>query len=120
MTRTTSPDARLRVVKTLRPLQSGTLKLVQRYGEALICVRYRESHDRTTRYTTIELVVETGPAKSRGRDSEMVDIRIEWRETTLRARAKALGAKLDKHTALWRMPYRAARILGLTDRVTSN
>jgi hypothetical protein len=112
-----TPDEPLRVVKTLRPLQPGTLKLVQRFGEALLCVRYRQTDDRSLRYTTVELIIDTGPTKTRGRDKQMVDVRIEWRETTLRARAKTLGAQLDKQTALWHMPYRAARILGLIDRI---
>ncbi len=105
------------MVKTLRPLQPGTLKLVERYGEGLICVRHREDADRMTRYVTVEIVIEAGPKRGRARDRGLVDVRIEWRETTLRARAKALGAVLDPGTALWRMPYRAARILGLIDRI---
>jgi hypothetical protein len=107
----------LRVTKTLRPLQPGTLKHMQRFGDALLCVRYRESEDGSVRHTTVELIVETGPTKSRHRNRQIVEVRIEWRETTLRARAKALGATLDKQTALWHMPFRAARILGLIDRI---
>ncbi len=107
----------LRVVKTLRPLQPGTLKLVERYGQALVCVRQREDAARTTRYLTVELIIDTGPARGRTKDRQWVDVRIEWRESTLRARAKSLGAKLDPVTALWQMPYRAARILGLIDRI---
>jgi hypothetical protein len=110
-------DEPLRVIKTLRPLQPGTLKHMQRFGEALLCVRYRESKDRSMRHTTVELIVETNPTRSRGHDKQMVEVRIEWREATLRARAKALGAQLDKQTALWHMPFRAARILGLIDRI---
>lgn len=108
---------RWRVVKTLQPLQPGTLKLLERYGEALVCVRYREDHERTTRLTTIELIVDRRAARSTRLDRQWVELRIEWRESTLRQRAKALGAVLDTQTALWRMPYRAARILGLTHRI---
>jgi hypothetical protein len=111
------PDDHLPVVKTLRPLQPGTLKLLRRYGDALVCVRYREDATRTTRYTTVELVVESRPASRKARDGEAVEVRIEWRETTLRARAKSLGAELDPQTAMWKMTYRVARILGLTDRL---
>ena len=81
-----------RVVKTLRPMQPGTLKLVQRYGDALVCVRYREDAQRTTRYTTVELIIQASPVQRRGKDKQWVDVKIEWRESTLRARAKSLGA----------------------------
>ena len=110
-------SSRWRVAKTLQPLQPGTLKLLARYGESLVCVRYREDPERSTRLTTVELVIETRATRGRGRDKQWVELKIEWRESTLRQRAKALGAVLDPETALWRMPYRAARILGLTDRI---
>ena len=50
-----------RVVKTLLPAQPGTLKLQRRYGDALLCVRYREDAGGTTRYTIVELVVDSAP-----------------------------------------------------------
>lgn len=116
--RATTPEpGPLRVVKTLQPLQPGTLKLVERYGESLLCVRHRQDASRTRRYTTVELIVESRTTRGRAADRRMVDVRIEWREATLRARAKALGAQLDPVTALWHMPFRAARILGLTERI---
>ena len=110
-------SAHCRVVKTLRPLQPGTLKLMQRFGSSLVCVRHREDAKQQTRYTTVEIVIDSAPRKKRQRDGQWVELRIEWRESTLRARAKALGARLDPQTALWRMPHRAARILGLIDRI---
>ena len=110
-------SAECRVVKTLRPLQPGTLKLLQRFGSGLVCVRHREDTQRQTRYTTVEIVIDSAPRKNRQRDGQWVEVRIEWRESTLRARAKSLGARLDPQTALWRMPHRAARILGLIDRI---
>ena len=43
---------------TLRPGMAGTKKLLERYGERLVCVRYR--YDRATgrRVKTAELIVE--------------------------------------------------------------
>ena len=111
------PDDRLRVVKTLRPLQPGTLRLLERYGPALLCVRYREDEAGKTRYTTVELVVDSNPVRRVAKDEAIVDVRIEWRERRLRAQAKSLGARLDPKTALWRMSYRSARTLGLLDRL---
>jgi len=51
----------MEVVKTLRPGDSGTKKLTERFGDRLVCVRYRKDGDKKRRYTTIELIVDEGP-----------------------------------------------------------
>ena len=43
---------------TLRPGKKGTKKLVARFGDRLICVRYRYDARRRKRFTTVELIVE--------------------------------------------------------------
>jgi hypothetical protein len=43
---------------TLRPGQKGTKKLVSRFGDRLICVRYRYDATRRKRFTTVELIVD--------------------------------------------------------------
>jgi hypothetical protein len=48
----------LRVVKKLSPAQPGAIKLGRRYGDALLCVRYRHDNNNQYRYTTVELIVE--------------------------------------------------------------
>jgi hypothetical protein len=116
-TETTSTRQPCRVVKTLRPAEPGTLKLQRRYGDALLCVRYREDASGTTRYTTVELVVDTAPVQRRLTDRTIVGVRIAWGEATLSARAKALGAKWDSSAKLWRMTFKVARHLELTDRI---
>jgi hypothetical protein len=113
---TTTPEP-CRVVKTLRPAQPGTLKLQRHYGEALLCVRYREDASGTTRYTTVELVVDTAPVQRRLTDRAIVGVRIAWGEASVGARAKAMGAKWDSSAKLWRMTFKLARHLELTDRI---
>jgi hypothetical protein len=43
----------------LRPGQKGTKKLLDIYGDALVCVRYRYDEDRGVRVKTAEIIVET-------------------------------------------------------------
>ena len=43
---------------SLKPGQKGTKKLVDEYGENLICVRYRYDEKRKIRLKTVELIVE--------------------------------------------------------------
>jgi len=46
---------------SLTPGQNGTKKLLARYGELLVCVRYRYDAARKVRHKTVELIVETAP-----------------------------------------------------------
>lgn len=48
------------VLKTLKPGKAGTEKLVERFGERLVAVRYRGNKARRVRSTTVEIVVDEG------------------------------------------------------------
>jgi hypothetical protein len=50
----------LRTRLTLAPGQNGTKKLARRFGERLICVRYRYDEVTKRRFKTVELVVDEG------------------------------------------------------------
>ncbi len=41
----------------LKPGQKGTRRLATRYGDRLVCVRYRYDKVKRKRYKTIELIV---------------------------------------------------------------
>ena len=43
---------------TLEPGANGTKRLVERYGERLVCVRYRYDAERRRRIKTVELIEE--------------------------------------------------------------
>lgn len=55
---------------TVRPGDKGTKKLVQEFGQKLLCVRYRYDPVRRMRHKTVELVVESArggePRRGRG------------------------------------------------------
>jgi hypothetical protein len=106
-----------RVVKTLWPTQAGAVKLARRYGPALVCVRYRHDAAGSTRYTTVELIVEQAPVQHRVSDRAMVGVKIAWGEAALRAKAKSMGARWDEPSRLWGMTMRTARLLDVTDRI---
>jgi hypothetical protein len=48
------------VIKTLRPGQPGTKRFVKKFGNRLVCVRYRVNQNRRVRSTTVELLVDEG------------------------------------------------------------
>lgn len=107
----------LRVIKTMWPAQAGAVKLTRRYGDALVCVRYRHDPDGQTRYTTVELVVEAAPIQRRPTDRTIVCVQIKFTESKLRENARQQGANWDAKARLWRMPMGAARKLGIVDRI---
>ena len=107
------------VVKRLRPSQPGTLKLTRRYGDALVCVRYRHNADGTHRYTTVELVVDDAPVASRAHLDAIVLVRLAFTDAARRHRALAHGAKWDVERQLWQMPRRTAKKLRLAKRIVN-
>jgi len=110
---------------TLRPGQPGTRKLVEKYGERLVRVRYVYDTATSRRLKTVELVVESVPWKSRRRrsrrqDDDVVYVRIAYHETELRERAKRLGAIWRQPQKLWEITYRDSKRLGIEDRIVEN
>lgn len=59
----------------LKPGQKGTRRLVEKYGESLLCVRYRYDAKRGVRLQTVEIIVEEKPDISpRFNDSDIVPV----------------------------------------------
>jgi len=109
---------------TLRPGQSGTKKLVARYGERLLRVRYLYDEKMGRRLKTVELVIDSVPwrpreRKPRRRDDEIVAFRIAYHEADLRERAKRLGAVWRPAQKLWEISWLDAKRLGIANRVKS-
>jgi hypothetical protein len=105
----------LRVLKKLAPTDRGAIKLARKYGEHLICVRYRTDAAGSYRYTTVELLVDTVPIVRR--PLAMVHVRIGPTEHSLQAKVRSEGARWDPRLKLWRMPLRSARALKLDERI---
>jgi len=107
-----------RVVKKLSVTQPGALKLAQRYGEALVCVRYRHDAERRYRYTTIELIVERAPIKRRNAALDaIVVVRIPFGDTERQLQAQACGARWDSKSRVWYMRHSTAKHLGLQKQI---
>ncbi len=107
---------------SLAPGQNGTKKLLARYGERLVCVRYRYDAERKLRHKTVELIVETTPWNPKRRAArrelhDMVAVRIGFSETALRERIKAAGAMWRPRQRLWEVDWKTVRDLGLQARV---
>ena len=107
----------------------GTRRLVEKYGAALVCVRYRVDRHAGKRYKTVELIIDElpalrgspgrrrGPDEANRRDSGDVLVRIDFAEMELRARIKAAGGQWISAQKLWRIAYPNAVRVGVIDRI---
>jgi hypothetical protein len=116
------PRGPMKIRLTLRPGMSGTKKLLARSGERLVCVRYRYDRATGSRIKTAELIVQdvawtARTRKPRRNDHDLVGVRIDWKESELRAAVKRAGGIWRPRQQLWELSWDAVRTLGLHGRV---
>ncbi|MES1956000.1 hypothetical protein [Salinisphaera hydrothermalis] len=113
----------------LKPGQNGTKQLVQKYGERLVCVRYRYDSEAGLRHKTVELIEETvpwRPASSREQHlmqpaaEEPVLVKIDYQERELREQVTRAGGRWQPAERAWVLPYGVATELGLTARIVGD
>ena len=109
--------ALMQVTKKLAPDQPGAKKLAQRFGEQLLCVRYRQDTEAGRRYTTVELVVDEGPMPIDKRRSLFVCLRIAFDDLALRQAIRNHGGTWDKRRRVWRMHQDGVLALQLQNQV---
>ncbi|HDH10589.1 MAG TPA: hypothetical protein ENG83_00010 [Nitrospirae bacterium] len=110
----------------LLPGQKGTKKMLQTYGDQLVCVRYRYDEERKKRYKTVELIVEEIPwVKNNGqanpgssaKSDTIVSVRVGYGERHIRSLVKEAGGKWNSTEKVWALPYRKAVEFGLEKRI---
>ena len=115
----------MKVIKTLKPGEQGTRHLLNKYGDRLVCVRYRNGMDGAQRYTTVELVVDSRPVagnsqpwKAPPRDNTRIaKIRVGYHETELRERLRAIGGKWNPEEKCWNLAWEHVEREGLQARI---
>lgn len=109
----------MEVKATIKPGQNGSKRYLRKYGDQLVCVRYRYDKGRQKRMTTVELIVDEQdwvPGVSIAPD-KLVAIRIAFGETELREKVKEAGAFWDSKKKCWKLSYRLVYALGLEKRI---
>jgi hypothetical protein len=94
----------------LKPGQKGTKRLTEKYGTALICVRFRYDAERQKRLNTVELIEEECdwiPPPARFAANDLVPLRIAASNMVLREKVKAVGGKWVPDEKLWYVRYGA-------------
>ena len=107
----------MRIKLVLKPGQAGTKKMVAKYGDRLICVRYRYDDINKKRYKTVELIEdETDWVKIPAADAIVV-VEIIWGEIDLARHVKRAGGKWNPDHKGLELPYSQVVSLGLEDRI---
>jgi hypothetical protein len=102
------------------PGQPGTKKFVQKYGQDLVCVRYRYDSENMKRITTVELIAEVTPWQPQPHRIPMnknVRLKIEYGEIDLGRKVRAAGGIWNRKKKLWELPYQQVLQLGLVERM---
>ena len=119
----------------LKPGQPGTKKLTEKYGDSLLCIRFKYDEASRQRLKTVELIVEKTkrtPLQHRYVSDTIVPVRIEVSDLQARSQAKAAGGRWDRRTLMhnrviticsmltyvigWSQRNRGGFILGLDDQ----
>jgi hypothetical protein len=92
----------------LKPGQKGTKRLVEQYGDALICVRYRYDAETQKQCKTVEIIVsesEWTPPPAKYPDGTLVPLKIGIKETALQEQVRSVGGRWNKEQKVWLVPY---------------
>lgn len=83
--------------------QPGTKRLVEKYGDSLVCVRFKYDEKSRQRLKTVELIIERSAWSPplRYADDSLVPLRIEAFDMPLRLQAKAAGGRWNPEKKLW-------------------
>ena len=119
------------LIRTVRrPGDPGTQKLLAKYGDRLISLRYRYDPAKGKRYKTVELIVAeedwTPPPEPRVEQTQpppkphytpCVPVRIHYYEKDLQRQIKAIGGNWDRQRKLWYAPEEYVKKIGLANRI---
>lgn len=107
---------------TLHPGQNGTKELQAKYGDQLVCVRYRYDKIRKKRFKTIELIIDEKewiPSPGEPASKQKFYLNIAARETNLRNKIKTVGGTWVPSENAWTLAWENIVELGLESRIKS-
>lgn len=91
-----------------KPGQHGTKSLMKKYGDALVCVRFRYDSERGQRFKTVELIIEQNdwtPPPARFSHETIVPLHIKANDLAARNKAKSAGGRWNPEKQLWFVSY---------------
>lgn len=103
----------------VKPGQNGSKRLLEQYGDRLLCVRYRYDEVRCVRVKTVEIIVEERPWQPsfRFRDEDLAPVTVGFSETALREKLRKLRATWNAEAKVWLVAYGKIRGTELEARI---
>jgi hypothetical protein len=110
----------IKAQRTLMPGAPGTKSMVEKYGDKLVCVRYRVDPGSSKRFKTVELIeheAEWIQKRNLIPANKIMGIQVRADERYLRRLIKEAGGHWDPQHLVWRLSYRMIKNLGLESRI---
>ena len=107
----------------MSPNQKGPKKLMEKYGEKLLNVRYFYDSEKYIMMKTVELIVEQKPWQPNQNKipyNKKFHLKVEYGEPHLGRLIKSAGRFWNKERGYWELPYREAVSLGLDNRIMND
>ena len=117
----------MEVRKKLKPGEHGTKRHARKYGDKLVCVRYRYNDEENTRYTTVEIIVDQQhyyhskqaqkPNTSDRQHSTLVKLKVAYQDMETRTLIKNAGGIWNTKHKYWELDEALVIKLGLEKRM---
>jgi hypothetical protein len=110
----------MKIGKILKPGQPGTKKWLEKFGEDLLCVRYRDDKVNHRKLTTVEIIVEQRAWKinpQRIPRNKLMTIQVGYDEKNIQRLVRSAGGKWNRTGQVWQLSYGEILDLGLEQRI---
>lgn len=110
----------MRTKRKLLPGDPGTKKLLAKYGEKLVCVRYRYDAAGRKKIKTVELIEEEStwePDRNRMPANKIVKVNVAYGEIEVGRMVRRVGGRWNREEKVWEAPYVHVVNLGLQSRM---
>ena len=90
--------------RTILPGLPGTKKYHKKYGDKLVCVRYKYDLNKKEKLKTIEIIVdrqEWKPKSSKIPPNKIINLKIKYGEIDLARKVKSLGGNWNPKRKVW-------------------
>ncbi len=112
----------MKINKTIVSGQPGAKRWERKYGNSLLCVRYRYDEETGKKFTTVELIVEEknwDKRKMKIPHNKKVPLRVLYGEKEIASLVKNAGGIWKREEKVWELAYKEVVSLGLEDRIVN-
>ena len=110
----------MKTIKKINPGKKGTKRLVEQYGDNLVCVRYRHDYERQRKIKTIELIIDEKPLNNKPSKipmNKIMQLHVKYGEVHIGKLIRSADGCWNRNKKVWELPYREVLALGLQDRI---